>query len=303
MSYNLSIKNINFLQKFCILTNAFLITPWYDFQKQTSIWPVSSKLLICGVFLLKFILIALSIITAKSSIIFEEGFGTQKFFFVTFLMLIIAQNIFQIVTSTFFYQNRWKQILINFEYVDVELENENRIESNIFKNFYFRLLAKNLFFFALFIPYFYSWYQIWRCSIVIFMTMLEIYNQFIVLVFLHCLVKSFGVRYNEINKRLVFVCCNSIDLASDLKQLRKLLIILAENIDLFNDSFGYYFLFIIVYCGVNIVHCANFIFLSVSFRNSHFEYNSIFVNAIMITFLTVSIKNKSTTIQHITFLV
>lgn len=296
MSYNLSTKDINFLQKFCILTNAFLITPWYDFQKQTFMQPILSKLYAFGVCLLKFVLVVLSIEEAKNSIVFQQLYSTQKFFFLTFLTFNVIQTIFQTVTSTFFHRDKWRQILINFEYVDIKLENRNRKESNVINNFYCRLLAKNVIFFALFIPYNYIWIKIMGDNVgaLIFLNIVEVYNQFVLLIFLHCFVKSLKIRYRSVNKRLVFICCNSLNLTSDLKHFRKLLLVLAENVDLFNDSFGYYFLFTIIYCGLHIVHCANFIFLNVSFDHSRFETKAVLVNAIMVTFLTVSIKNLFT---------
>lgn len=290
MSYSFSIKDINFLQKFCILTNLFLITPWYDFQSQIFIWPVLSKLYACCVGFLKIFLILSTIQDALNNIIFLKLFFTQKLFFITFVTFAMFQSIFQIGSSTFLYQNKWKQLLINFEFVDAKLGNNNKKERNVFKNFYFRFFARNVIFFTMFVPYVYIWVQIsgGHISLAMFLNIFEIYNQFLILVFLHCLAECFEVRYKCLNQRLVFVCCNSKNLVSDLKPFKKLLQVLAENIDLFNNSFGYYFLIIIVYCGLHIVHCANFIFLKVSFGDARFEFQAAAFNAIMITFLTVS---------------
>lgn len=288
MSLNLSTKDINFFQKFCVLTNCFLITSWYDFQHHSLLWPTISKLYAFSLCLFKITVTYFSVHHFLQYSIFQKLFTSQKFFIISFQTISLLQSLFQIIASVFLYQNKWKTMIINFEYIDGKLENQDKKENKIFKNFYFKLFLKHLLFAVLFAPYLYFWLSVSEnYDFFVIINGFELYNHFLLVVFLYSLVRCFEIRYKELGKYLIFICKNSKNLASDLRRIQKVSRILAENIDLYNETFGNFLLIIIVHCGLHIVHCANFIFVNVSFEDRHFEIHAAVFNTVVITFLSV----------------
>lgn len=266
MSFKLSTKNIHFLRKLCVLTNIFLITPWYDFDNHCYLMPCLSKLYACTFLIFKIFFVFLSIQKTIENAIFQKLYVTQQFFLILFYVVMLLQHIFQILLSTFVFQLKWKTMITNFEYVDGKLGNRNSKEIKVWKNFYFRFGIAHIMFGFFFAWYFYFWLSISdeNEEILVIVSGIDMYTQFLLIFFLRSLVKCFVERYQDLGCHLVLGSFNREDIVNHLKAIKTILRRLKENVQIFNETFGYFLLLIIINCGFDIVHCGSFMFVNVS---------------------------------------
>lgn len=270
------------------MTNIFLITPWYDFDNHALFWPNLLKVYACIFLSFKIFSVYVSLQQTFSDPIFQQMFITQQFFLILFYALLLFQHTFQIISNAFFFQKKWKTMLKNFEYIDGKLNNKNSIKTNIYGNFYFHLVIGHIMFICFFGWYVYIWILISdeNEKIMVLLSGVDLYNQFLLVIFLRCLVKCFVERYRDLGSDLAFGSSKGQDLIAHLRKIKKILRLLKENVELFNETFGYLLLLILINCGFDIVQCGNFVFVNVSVFKDVELHGAIF-NLITISLFSV----------------
>lgn len=141
MNLKLSQKDINFIRPLWKFTNIFLVTPYYDFNKNVAKYHILSKLHGSVLILAKIIWIGNVIQDEKEAQFWNSLAFTQKFSYIFSLANLILLSLLIVIKSSFMINiNAWNILITNLQFVDIKLQNKGKAERNILKKFYFRYI-------------------------------------------------------------------------------------------------------------------------------------------------------------------
>lgn len=289
----LSIRDINFIRHFYIYLNIFLITPWYDFEKNAFYKPKLQTFY--GIFLLLLTTIRVFYILLEKNVytVYDQLLRSQKFAWFTFYVLITSISLVAILKICFVDQKEWKLLLTNLQYIDTKLKNKGKVEKNPLKRFYFTLFLKHVFFVAITVLETSVWYTIFQFPIVqllLFSATFEGYIEYLIIVLVQSLVQSLEIRYIDLNKRAVKISRNKK--ISQLRSLTHDFRILGQTVDIFNKLFGYHIILILWHFGVEMVSCLTFAFVPYISTDAHNYFNCGLVKLCIFFWLSVSSRRQ-----------
>lgn len=259
--FKLSQKDINFIKPLWKWLNIFLVTPCYDFDKNVTKYWVLSKLYGSVFILARIIWIGAlmkdeAVIKMWSPLIF-----TKKFSYIFSVIHLIALNSLTNIKSSFGVNiNAWKILFTNFQHIDIKLQNKDKVEKTIWKNFYFAFSTKLLIFTVFAFYALHSWSNFLKISYLQGLwtsPICDVFYEFQIFVFITSIVQCIKIRYQMLNAKLITIN-KSPKMIEELKQLIPMYQILGETIQIFNKLFGYEILLIFFHTGMQLVACVNF---------------------------------------------
>jgi hypothetical protein len=289
MIWKLSVKDISFICPFYNYLSFFLITSWYDFEKNSVHKSRRSKFYGGFLILVKIVWFIFTYTDETFKKIDGALFFTQKVIYIGIQLNLEALLLLTVVKSSFFDAEDWKTLFSNFQLVDTKLQNRGRVELEIPQNFYVGLFVKHLVF-ALFGAYvLYVWANVLElsyCRLLIMGGFIELYYEFLIIILLRSLVEGLKNRYEDLNNSLLRISKRP-NILHELSSIAHSYRILGENVDICNKLFGYQVLLIIFHCGFQMVHCLNFTFVSFIF-NSNLYSHGLTSGILMLIVITVS---------------
>ncbi|KAJ3648136.1 hypothetical protein Zmor_019959 [Zophobas morio] len=262
--FALSLKDINFIHPLCIYLRIFLITPWYDFDKNRDCGLQISKIYGIVLIVSKFYFTVLSAADDIMLEIISKFSITQTVVYYGAFVALISLNALTALKSSFFDLQNWKTLFTNLKIVDQKLGNAGDRERCLWNNFYFGFAAKQLIFLALVVFQVYTWSYITHLSAfkILFMTgFVEIFGQFLITILISCVLQVLKSRYKDLNSKLLELR-NNVKVPLEMKNLARSYRILGECVHIVNSLFGYQIILIMFHFGVEIVHGLNFIIVS-----------------------------------------
>ncbi|KAJ3636559.1 hypothetical protein MTP99_000093 [Tenebrio molitor] len=274
MIWKLSVKDISFICPFYNYLSFFLITSWYDFEKNSVHKSRRSKFYGGFLILVKIVWFIFTYTDETFKKIDGALFFTQKVIYIGIQLNLEALLLLTVVKSSFFDAEDWKTLFSNFQLVDTKLQNRGRVNLKISQNFYVGLFVKHLVF-ALFGAYvLYVWANVLElsyCRLFIMGGFIQLYYEFLIIILLRSLVEGLKNRYEDLNDRLLRISKRP-NILHELSSIAHSYRILGENVEICNKLFGYQVLLIIFHCGFQMVHCLNFTFVSFIFNSNLYSH-------------------------------
>ncbi|KAJ3636560.1 hypothetical protein MTP99_000093 [Tenebrio molitor] len=258
MIWKLSVKDISFICPFYNYLSFFLITSWYDFEKNSVHKSRRSKFYGGFLILVKIVWFIFTYTDETFKKIDGALFFTQKVIYIGIQLNLEALLLLTVVKSSFFDAEDWKTLFSNFQLVDTKLQNRGRVNLKISQNFYVGLFVKHLVF-ALF------------GALFIMGGFIQLYYEFLIIILLRSLVEGLKNRYEDLNDRLLRISKRP-NILHELSSIAHSYRILGENVEICNKLFGYQVLLIIFHCGFQMVHCLNFTFVSFIFNSNLYSH-------------------------------
>lgn len=280
----LSTKDIRFLRILCYFTNVFLITPWYSFQNHTISSTTASRVWAFVVFFIKLYGPSSMLWRDQNRNMFNSFLFIQKIICALTLSTSVIFGAVQVFATVHCNCDKWKLFINNFEYVDQKLGNRNKI-TKIYKNFYFWFFIKVIIFLCFFTPQFYLWFVATKLNVseIFVGVSVELLNNFLFAVILNRLLMCLYDRYKDLGKKLQNM---KIEIWK-IEEVKQLIRILGETIEIFNEMFGYQILLLILQTGLHLINYANFTFVEAIFKDAK-GFSSALFNCGMNIFLIVS---------------
>lgn len=136
MNFNLSQKDINFIQPLWKFLNVFFITPYYDFNRKVTKYWVFSKLFGSVFILARIIWIGAMMQNEKEVEMWSSLLFTQKFSYIFSMVTLITLNLITMFKSSFLVNiKEWEFLFTNLQYIDMEFQNKGKLERRVWKNF------------------------------------------------------------------------------------------------------------------------------------------------------------------------
>lgn len=262
MYLNRSTKDSNFIKPFFLYLNLFLITPWYDFNRNLFRHSTLSRIYGCVLICMKLFWMFSTLMDNIVRQVFAESLFSVKIVLTLGVLTLLMRTVLIVLKSTVWNVSHWKTLFVNFETIDANLENTNTNDS---KNFWIHLSIRHVLFGIFAGHQFYTWARFfdfsWLQTTWIVPT-LEFYEEFLVVQLIDALVQSIRARYRALNSRLIEVCQNSETnkMDQELANLSHLYRLLGENVDTFNSIFGYQILLTLFHWGLQMILCFNYLF-------------------------------------------
>ncbi|EFA07605.1 gustatory receptor 108 [Tribolium castaneum] len=263
MSVNL-LEDINFLRYYCTFLNTFLVVPWYDFKKNIICYPFLAKLYATCLILIRISLIVFTCTDQKLMQIWAQSLVmSQKFIMVFLISNLIIFSTYSIANSAFLDISRWINLFKNLRLVDKIFGKHEKNGHYLSKRFLCVFIMKHISFICI------TGHEIYTWSIFIDMPFYKIFLQtgyvdlvfeFFLIMFMAALLKSFEVRYKTLNKKLIHISNQKMNQV-EVKKFMQIYRILGQNIQIFNELFGYPIVFMLFHFGVGAVSCLNFLFV------------------------------------------
>ncbi|KAJ3648146.1 hypothetical protein Zmor_019969 [Zophobas morio] len=275
MSVKLSIRDIKFIKYFYLYLSIFLITPWYDFRRNCAYKPGVLKMY--GVILMG--TTSVRLLCAVMDRTLFNAYGnlqyTQKLIAFAIYAATTGISYLTILKSAFLDSHNWRKLFMNFYYIDTELKNVGKPETQITKNFYFELVLKHIFFVLFFTFEFHMWGSFFKVSwvkMIILFSGVELYYEFLLVILLNSLVHSLTIRYKDLNSRLLYVS-KKTKIVDEVQSIVHCYRLLGETVEIFNKIFGPQILLIMFQFGFEMVSCLNLSFFSVVYTDFTFYGN------------------------------
>ncbi|KAJ3648127.1 hypothetical protein Zmor_019958 [Zophobas morio] len=263
MILTLSIKDINFMKYLFLFLNLFLITPWYDFDRNVS---YSVKLQrVYGIILLLAAIARLTYVTIDLHrfIYIARVSVSESFTWYSICVILVLITCTVIFKSCFLDVGKWKLLFTNLRCVDRSLNNVGKVEANFSKSFYFSFFLQQVLFLIGIGFGEYTWSDHMRfplLQIIIITCACEMYYEFLLVLLINALVRSFKSRYQDLNRRTLMVS-RETKIVQRIRSLAQDYRILGETIDLFNEIFGWPLLLMILHFGLEMVNTLYYNFL------------------------------------------
>ena len=244
-------ESINFIYPFLTYLKIFLVTPWYDFRHNSGYRAVPARLYGLFVWILRLSAIAYwtfdGELATQTSLDFLH---TQKFIHTFTHANMILLTLLGAIKSLFLDIDQWKVLLSKLEHVDI-LQNRTIKKDQFPAKFYFSIGIKHVFFVTITSYQIFFWTKF--CGVKVLKTWIstlyDLYYQFLVVLLINSLVRSFRSRYEFLNNQLIRDCSSSKFLL-ELKSVAQTYRILGEAVQTFNRLFGSQIIIIMVQCGL-----------------------------------------------------
>ncbi|KAJ3648105.1 hypothetical protein Zmor_019939 [Zophobas morio] len=282
MNFSLSVKDISFIKPFFQYLNIFLITPWYDFDKNSFYSLKFSTLYACVLLTIK----CLWIFAINRGFKRNYEYVSENFLHISWTFILVVRNLVTVLKSTVWDVKKWKTLITNFKYIDVKLENTGQRE-RIWKNFYFVLLLQHIIFasFVFYLLYaFISMEKIGLWEGLWLNPFSDCYQEFLTVIFITTLARSIKDRYKDLNERLIKNCEN-FDLEG-IRNAGNIFRTLGETVDMFSQIFGYQIISILFHFGLQIIVCLNYTFIMILRTSKEFVCRIIIANVLLMVFVS-----------------
>ncbi|KAJ3647921.1 hypothetical protein Zmor_019768 [Zophobas morio] len=258
-------QDIQSLRALCSYLDFILVTPWYDFNKNTAYKPTMKK--IYGCFFIAAKLTWWSF-TIKYSIEtydrYRNSLLSQKLGFILIVSTATIQCFLTIITSTFCGIKHWKTLFTNVEIFDSRINirekmkmtpSKQLIRSSIFQ----QAISLVLCLYVLYVSVVMLRTPLWK-SLCLTMP-LELLSEMWTLLLMNVINDVIKRRYQILNIKLVEVL-RGVKVVQELENVVECYQILAETVEAFNRIFSYPMLLFIFQSGVQLIHCLNFRFVN-----------------------------------------
>ncbi|KAJ3648106.1 hypothetical protein Zmor_019940 [Zophobas morio] len=285
MNFSLSVRDINFIKPFFLYLNIFLITPWYDFNKNSFYWLKFSILHACFLIVIKFIWI----FSLNLGFADENDFVSWNFLFIFWTFSLVVRTLATVLKSTLWHVDNWKTLITNFKYIDIKLKNGGHKET-FWKNFYFVFFLQNIVFFMIIVYQLNAfssmtkiemWKGLWLSPLG------DFYQEFLLVILISELVKSVKIRYKDLNETLI-KNCGRLDF-KEIKLAGNIFRILGETVDLISQIFGYQIISILFHFGLQIIVCLNYIFIMIHSSYKDFTCKMIIGQVFLMIFVAFNV--------------
>lgn len=268
MGLNLSVKDINFIVCLWKYFNIFLITPWFNFDHNVLSNPNACKIFGTFLILLRIYWLIDSIILDGTMIqAFQTFLLTQKLNYILSTMILFIMTFLCIVKSAFSNNgNIWKNFFINFKYIDINLHNKGKTERKLWKNFYTHFLLCQMIFMLVLLYQMGVWANLVKIQLFSGIWLgpaTDMFYKFQSIILISSILLCFKSRYKDLNYNLL-QCHDSQKPVQEYQNLVYCHRILGENIDVFNNLYGYHILLVLFHIGLQLVGSLNLPFAFVT---------------------------------------
>ncbi|KAJ3647929.1 hypothetical protein Zmor_019775 [Zophobas morio] len=257
MTEKASMQDINFIRRYKVYLNIFMIVPWAAFDHKSVRKPILAKfyasvLIICKTLWL-FCVLKYSDVDADLE---KRLFSEQVVFSLTVTVLVVLVCS-SIVKSAFFDNKNWILLFQNFYILDKHLKSVTE-EKNIGRC-YAKIFIKHLLFITL------LGHGVWIFStsakfsflkLFLFVPVIHLYYEFLTVSVLIILVEAFKSRYKLLSHK-VLIFSNKNRLVQETKTIAQNYQILGETVQIFNGIFGYKIILIILHCALEVIRILN----------------------------------------------
>ncbi|KAJ3647933.1 hypothetical protein Zmor_019778 [Zophobas morio] len=280
MTFKLSVKDINFIRCFHNYLNIFLITPWYDFDRNIFVRQNVTRMYALLLLTAKTIWLWYLINNETIKHVFRNILLSEIIFYVVTCINCTIITAVTILKTCFWDTDKWKKMYTNFQHIDAFLRNKGKEETYWWKNVYCILFLRHLLIIILCGNLIYSWYKVLKTPLIanpFLVNICDIYCHFLLGQFENCLLRSFYSRYKDLNKMLMATSRNP-QVVSNLKNLARMYRILGENVQIFNDLFGYQMVFLLFQYFVGLVGSLNRVFIIAKIFKDVTDYSYIIIS-------------------------
>ncbi|KAJ3647934.1 hypothetical protein Zmor_019779 [Zophobas morio] len=280
MTFKLSVKDINFIRCFHTYLNIFLVTPWYDFDRNVFVRQNITRTYALLLLMLKTMWLCYLINSETLKHAFKNMLLSEIIFYVVTCINCTIISVVTILKTCFWGRAKWKQLYTNFQHIDVFLRNKGKEETCWWKNVYCILFLKHLLFIVLCVNLIYSWYKVLKRPLIgnaFLVNIFDVYYHFMLLQFANWLLHSFNSRYRDLNKTLVAASRNPKRFPN-FKNLARMYRILGENVKIFNDLFGQQMVFLLFQYSVGLVESLNRVYITAKIYKNVTDYNYIIIS-------------------------
>ena len=274
---------------FFIYLNLFLITPWYDFDKNSFYRPRLSKLYGCCLIITKVGLITLSLMTGSLQEIFRGLVPSQKIIYSIAFIDLVLLTVITIIKSCFLDRSNWNKLLKNYHYIDKKISQDNFGLS-------WKLLRKQLIFLVVASYNLYVQSKTHDLSLIKIFPVLSlpyIYYKFMIVTLSEIVVEKVKNGYVYLNRNLEN-CSQRATFLDEVRILTQDYRILGETVDIYNQLFGYQMILIVFHCGLDVVSSLNFGLASIITAYDHPFFSHVFIsNMNLLIFSLVSIHTST----------
>ncbi|KAJ3647944.1 hypothetical protein Zmor_019787 [Zophobas morio] len=247
------------LHIFFTYLNIFLITPWYDFNKNCFYRPRLFKLYGCSLMLAILSLIIFSLMNGSLQEILKYATHTsQKIVYCFVLINLTLLTIITTIKSCFLDHTNWKNLLRNYHYIDKKI---SKGSSGLFR----KLVWRHLIYF-MYTPFsLYLWLKMINLPLIQMLPIIPLpymYYKFMLVMLAKILADKIKSGYVNVNTKLAR-CSHGPKFLIELRSLTQDYRILGETIEIYNNLFGYQIILIVFHCGLEIVSSLNFVLTSV----------------------------------------
>ena len=261
--------DVKFISQFCTFLNFFLITPWYDFNKNSVFKPTLVKFYGCLLFFLKMLWVFY--ITTDENFVssFQNESLSNTVIYVSKVTITTILVFVTIVKSAFVDNDKWKLIFTNLCLLDKHLQGVSKTTK--IGKLYATCLAKHLIYVTFVLYSVLAWRHIIKISMLKFLIVapfLDLYVEFLIVCLVITLVDAIKRRYKFLNKKLLYVC-GGPTLLQETKILAQDYRILSETIQIFSSLFGYKIILVFLHCGLQVISTLNSCYqIFVGFKNN-----------------------------------
>lgn len=215
---------------------------------------------------------------------FQRLLFTQKINYIFSSVTLLAITLLCIVKSSFLSNNNWRTFFINFKYIDLNLQNKEKTKTKIWKNIYINFFLWQMFFIISVLVY-----NLMKIPFVRGLWLgpaIDMFYEFQLIAFISSILTCFASRYKDINNRLLQY--NNQKTVRKFQNLVYCHRILGENIDVFNDLYGYHILLILFHTGLQLVGCLNIPLAFLTSSNMMLRVDAVISNFTVLAIMMVS---------------
>ncbi|KAJ3647913.1 hypothetical protein Zmor_019762 [Zophobas morio] len=295
-------NDIKFIRTLCRYLDFFLITPWYDFSKNSSYKPTTKKIYGC-IFLAAKVMWYIYSIKNNGQVyqFYHESLSSQKIGYVFLASALMLHWCLTVTFSTFLSVKHWKILFTNLEKFDTRIKSRGKVKMSISRRLICctiiqQVMSLLLCFYVLYLVTGVLKAPLWRS---ISSTLpIEVCYETVVIFLINVINDIIKRRYRLLNTKLVEVLRGS-KVIQELENVAECYQILGETATSFNRIFGYQMLIIVFHCGVEVIHCLNLGFVTNSAKETvpYFAYvcNMYALGVVSYNFLLLVLPLDSTT--------
>ena len=266
MSSNLAVTDINFIKHLHQYLSLFLITPWYDFDRNLLLRPKTQK--VYAIMLLLISCLRMCYIITQQNIhkVYERLTLSQKFTWYATYVAMSGTMVVALLKSCVYSTENWRKFFTNLQHIDASLPNYKKSE----RNFYIFFYTKQVVFVVITLVELYGWSAFLQMSFLetLFTTCaIESFYEFLIVLLLDGLLGCLKTRYKALNAKLLKIPEKG-KFVQDLRSIVHDYRILGETVAMFNKIFGYQIVLIIFHFGLEMITSLSFTFVPPGFYTS-----------------------------------
>ncbi|KAJ3648108.1 hypothetical protein Zmor_019942 [Zophobas morio] len=263
MNFNRASGNFNSIKPLYYYLNLFLITPWYDFDKNSFRNTNFSRFYGCILIMVKIFWIFDVTVNSDLTKHFRIDAVSLKVASSIWTLTMLVRTVITVSKSTFWNLTKWNVLIDNFKNIDKRLQIPDR-ETSIFKNFYFRLFIRHVVIVVFYGFSCYSFSSFLKISLFKGLwvgSLTDMYQEFLLVVLINVLIECFTRRYKYLNTKLLQHYEQFT--VRDYKHMGEVYRILGETVSTFSDLFGHQIICVLLKFCVETISGLNYMFIIV----------------------------------------